>query len=65
PRRHRHIVLADVGEEGQAISPLRPSGKMQIGDAMVDVVTEGEFVEAGSRVQVIAKQGTRVVVRPV
>jgi membrane-bound serine protease (ClpP class) len=55
----------DVGEEGQAISPLRPSGKMQIGDAMVDVVTEGEFVEAGSRVQVIAKQGTRVVVRPV
>jgi membrane-bound serine protease (ClpP class) len=55
----------DVGAEGQAVSPLRPSGKMQIGDTMVDVVTEGEFVEAGSRVQVIAKQGTRVVVRPV
>ncbi len=55
----------DVGEQGKALSPLRPSGKMQIGDATVDVVTEGEFVEAGSRVQVIAKQGTRVVVRPV
>lgn len=54
-----------VGDQGEAISPLRPSGKMQVGEFQVDVVTEGDFVESGSRVQVIIKQGSRVVVRPV
>jgi membrane-bound serine protease (ClpP class) len=53
----------DVGAIGEAISPLRPSGKMQVGNVTVDVVTDGEFVEPGSTVQVITKQGTRVVVR--
>jgi membrane-bound serine protease (ClpP class) len=55
----------EVGEVGETISPLRPSGKMQVGDFTVDVVTEGDFVESGSQVKVIGKQGSRVVVRPV
>ena len=41
----------EVGDVGQAISPLRPSGKMQVGDFTVDVVTEGDFVERGQRSQ--------------
>ena len=55
----------EVGDLGQAISPLRPSGKMQVGECTVDVVTEGDFVENGSEVKVISKQGARVIVRPV
>ena len=55
----------ETGDEGEALSPLRPSGKMQVGDFNVDVVTEGDFVEVGSRVRVISKQGSRVVVRQV
>lgn len=55
----------EVGTEGRAISPLRPSGKMQVGDDTVDVVSEGDFVEAGNLVKVVAKQGSRVVVRPI
>ena len=54
----------EVGQVGKAISPLRPSGKIEVADFMVDVVTEGEFVEAGRDVRVIGKQGARVVVRP-
>ncbi|MCG8652496.1 MAG: peptidase [Pirellulales bacterium] len=54
-----------VGDVGSAISPLRPSGKMQVDDYVVDVVTEGDFVENGSQVRVVGKQGARVVVRPV
>ncbi len=54
-----------VGDVGETISPLRPSGKMQVGDHMVDVVTEGDFVDPGTMVKVIGKQGARVVVRPV
>ena len=54
-----------VGDVGETISPLRPSGKMQFGDHMVDVVTEGDFVDPGVSVKVIGKQGARVIVRPV
>lgn len=55
----------EIGDVGQTISPLRPSGKMQVGECMVDVVTEGDFVDSGSQVKVIGKQGARVIVRPV
>lgn len=54
-----------VGDVGTAASALRPGGKMNIDDYTVDVVTEGDFVESGQSVKIIAKQGTRVVVRPV
>ncbi len=54
-----------VGEQGTTLSPLRPSGKMQVDDYTVDVVTEGDFVESGQTVRVIGKQGAKVVVRPV
>lgn len=53
-----------VGDTGTAAGPLRPGGKMAIDDYTVDVVTEGDFVESGRSVNVIAKQGTKVVVRP-
>ena len=56
---------AEVGDVGQTVSPLRPSGKIQIDDFMVDVVTEGEFVEPDIKVKVIGKQGARIIVRPV
>ncbi len=55
----------NVGEVGKALSPLRPSGKIQIDDYSVDVVTEGDFVDGGQEVRVIGKQGAKVIVRPV
>ena len=55
----------NIGDIGTTLSPLRPSGKMQFGDYTVDVVTEGDFVEAGLDVRVIGKQGARVTVRQV
>jgi membrane-bound serine protease (ClpP class) len=54
-----------VGDVGEALSALRPSGKMQIDDLIVDVVTEGEYVDEGTSVKVIGKRGNRVVVRTV
>lgn len=55
----------ELGDVGQTISPLRPSGKMQVDDFTVDVVTEGDFVEPEVSVKVVGKQGARVIVRPV
>ncbi len=42
-----------VGEEGVAYTKLRPAGKAKFGAALVDVMTDGEFVEAETRVRVV------------
>lgn len=49
--------------EGVAVSPCRPSGKVKIGDERYDVVSDGDFIEKGSRVQVRRVEGTKIVVR--
>ncbi|WP_149497403.1 NfeD family protein [Roseiconus lacunae] len=55
----------EVGEIGTSAGALRPGGKIDMGDYFVDVVSEGDFIENGQRVQIIAKQGTRIVVRQI
>jgi membrane-bound serine protease (ClpP class) len=54
-----------LGKHGVATTPLRPAGVALIGEERVDVVTEGERIDAGSRIKVIAVAGNRVVVRRV
>jgi membrane-bound serine protease (ClpP class) len=54
-----------VGVNGVALTDLRPSGTARIGAERLDVVTEGEYVPQGSRVQVVQSDGYRHVVRPV
>ena len=51
-----------VGEEGVARTILRPAGKAEFGAALVDVVTDGEFLERGAKVRVVMVEGDRVVV---
>ena len=54
-----------VGRDGTAITDLRPSGTARIGEERVDVITEGEYVPQGSRVEVVRSEGYRHVVRKV
>ncbi len=54
-----------VGKEGNTVTVLRPAGTAQFGQEKVDVVSEGEFLPAGTRVAVVRVEGTRVLVRPV
>ncbi len=54
-----------LGQEGVAVGDLRPAGIVRIGDRRVDVVTEGDYVDAGATVRVIEVRGNRVVVREV
>jgi membrane-bound serine protease (ClpP class) len=53
-----------VGREGTAITDLRPSGTALIGDERVDVVSEAEWIQAGTPVRVVSAEGYRHVVRP-
>ena len=52
-----------LGQEGVASSDLRPAGVVRFGDERIDVVSEGEFISAGSTVRVIAADSNRLVVR--
>jgi len=54
-----------LGAVGVAATALRPAGIAKIGDEFVDVVTEGGYIHAGTRVQIIEIEGTRVVVKEV
>jgi membrane-bound serine protease (ClpP class) len=54
-----------VGLDGTALTDLRPSGTARIGEERVDVITEGEYVAQGSRIQVVQSDGYRHVVRAV
>jgi len=51
-----------VGETGVALSTLRPSGNARFGEAIVDVITRGEFIEPASAIRVLAIEGSRIVV---
>ncbi|UCC32477.1 MAG: hypothetical protein JSU86_09380 [Phycisphaerales bacterium] len=55
--------LARVGDVGEAAGPLHPAGKARFGSQLVDVVTQGEYLEGGAQVEVIERRGNRVVVR--
>jgi membrane-bound serine protease (ClpP class) len=52
-----------IGLDGVAVTDLRPSGTARVGQEKIDVVTEGEYVPQGSRVQVVQSDGYRHVVR--
>ena len=52
-----------IGMRGTATTTLRPAGKARIGDKTIAVETDGEFVESGTQVEVVAADGNRVLVR--
>ena len=54
-----------VGQEGVALTDLRPAGTAGFGAERVDVVTEGEYVSQGAPVRVVRSEGYRHVVIPV
>ena len=54
---------AYLGQVGVAVTLLRPSGTAEFDGVRLPVVTEGEFAAQGTAVQVVAVQGSRVVVR--
>ena len=53
-----------VGQVGVAISQLRPGGKAQFGDDIIDVMTQGELLAKGTRVRIIRHSSTEAVVEP-
>ena len=52
-----------LGATGVASTPLRPAGKAALAGKRMDVVTDGDYIEAGTEVVVSSVEGTRIVVQ--
>lgn len=51
-----------VGKVGVALTALRPAGRAEFDDKLLDVVTEGEFIDKGEPVRIQQVRGNRIVV---
>jgi membrane-bound serine protease (ClpP class) len=56
-------VESMTGLTGTATTKLRPGGSARIGGRLLDVVSDGDFIEAGTPVVVISAAGNRILVR--
>ncbi len=54
-----------MGAVGEAVTDLRPSGTVQVGEDLIDVVAESSFISAGTSVRVLRYDGASYVVRAV
>jgi membrane-bound serine protease (ClpP class) len=53
-----------IGAQGTAATPLRPAGIAWLNGERVDVVSQGEYIEADAPIEVVRVDGNRIVVRP-
>lgn len=72
---HKHVLTTQdgfvgtddrtklIGQTGTTATTLRPGGFANIAGERVDVVTNGELIEVGTPVEVVAVEGNRVQVR--
>ena len=52
-----------LGQTGSAVTPLRPTGVIEIENERIEVTTEGEFIAAGSAIKVVAMDRRHLFVR--
>lgn len=58
-------VTARPGELGVSLTPMRPAGRVQIGERVVDAVAEFGYIPSGARVRVVSADGLKVGVEEV
>lgn len=54
-----------LGQIGVTTSALRPGGKAQFGEQIIDVISQGEMLPKGTRVQVTGSSGAEAIVTAV
>lgn len=52
-----------LGKQGSALTDLRPSGVARFDEINFDVLSEGNYISAGAKVEIIKVEGSRLVVR--
>lgn len=59
----RFIVAGMAGKTGEVFSVLRPSGKVEIEGELYDAHTRGEYLEQGTKIEVVDESGTSLKVK--
>lgn len=54
-----------LGQEGTAVTDLRPVGAVKFGDARHQAISEVSYIHSGTRVRVTNVEGNQIKVRPV
>lgn len=52
-----------VGKAGLALTPLRPAGTADVEGVRLDVMTQGEYIEKGDNIEVVAIKGKKILVQ--
>lgn len=54
-----------LGKEGVATTVLRPTGMAEFDDVKLNVVSDGEYIQAGTGVRIVRVEGNRILVRTI
>jgi membrane-bound serine protease (ClpP class) len=54
-----------TGKEGIAITPLRPSGIVEVNGKKLNSLTRGEYVDSNTKIKIISVEGNKIVVEAV
>ena len=55
-------IESRLGQAGETTTPLNPGGKAMFGDALCNVITQGEMIATGTPVKVIGHRGSDLLV---
>ena len=53
------------GKEGIAITPLRPSGIVEVNGKKLNALTRGEYVDSNTKIKIISVEGNKIVIEAV
>lgn len=66
-KEHGYISSSDLdyllGKKGIAINDLRPSGSVDIDGVKFDVISEGEYIPKGTKVEIFKVSGVKLLVK--
>jgi hypothetical protein len=61
--RGRAADEALIGHIGVAVTPLRPTGRVDVNHRIYEATSENGFIDAGSQVEVVGRGGFALLVR--
>lgn len=56
--------MPSIGSYGKSVTPLRPYGKVHIGENLYDAVCSEDYLEKNQPIEVVKIEGNKVVVKP-
>ncbi len=68
-REHGYISSSDLDylldKRGIAVTDLRPSGSVDIDGVKFDVISDGEYISAGSKIKIFKVSGVKLLVKKI